>query len=41
MWVKDPEKSVILELHADLRTIQSNKMATGYSLRFPRVLSIR
>ena len=41
VWVKDPEKSVILEVIGDVRTIPTTVYATGRSLRFPRTKRIR
>ncbi len=41
MWIKDPSQSVVLEVHADLRTIPSSTFATKLSLRFPAVHDIR
>eukprot|EP00873_Tetraselmis_striata_P028525 jgi/Tetstr1/448789/TSEL_036023.t1 len=41
VWITDPEKSVVVEIQADLRLIQSKMFASGYSLRFPRIRRIR
>ncbi|KAL6769116.1 LIG4 [Auxenochlorella protothecoides x Auxenochlorella symbiontica] len=41
VWIKDPSQSVVLEVHADLRTIPSSTFATKLSLRFPAVHDIR
>eukprot|EP00884_Botryococcus_braunii_P020215 jgi/Botrbrau1/6878/Bobra.152_2s0034.1 len=41
MWVKDPTKSVVLQIKADVRLIQSINYATHHSLRFPRVERVR
>ncbi len=41
VWVADPEKSIVLEVTGDVRTIPTNEFATGKSLRFPRVKRIR
>ncbi|KAK9803302.1 hypothetical protein WJX72_010348 [[Myrmecia] bisecta] len=41
VWVKDPGKSVVLQIQADVRTITSKVFATSHSLRFPRVDRIR
>ena len=40
-WVADPARSLVLEIHADLRALLSNNYATRYSLRFPAVHAIR
>lgn len=40
-WVEQPEKSVILEITSDIRTIKSEVFATPYSLRFPRTHRVR
>ncbi|EFN52779.1 hypothetical protein CHLNCDRAFT_138400, partial [Chlorella variabilis] len=34
--IRDPLKSVVLEVHADLRLVRSKVYASDYSLRFPR-----
>eukprot|EP00850_Spirogloea_muscicola_P001679 SM000006S19444 [mRNA] locus=s6:741041:749189:- [translate_table: standard] len=41
LWIDQPEKSVILQIKSDIRTIRSEVFATPYSLRFPRVQKIR
>jgi ATP dependent DNA ligase domain/ATP dependent DNA ligase C terminal region len=41
VWVKDPFKSLVFELHADLRLIESVHFASRLSFRFPRIISIR
>ncbi|MCO5581115.1 hypothetical protein L7F22_034991 [Adiantum nelumboides] len=40
-WVEQPEKSVILEITSDIRTIKSEVFAAPYSLRFPRTNRVR
>lgn len=40
-WVDQPEKSVILEITSDIRTIKSEVFAAPYSLRFPRTSRVR
>jgi DNA ligase-4 len=40
VWIRDPRKSIVLTLKADVRLVPSNSFATPYSLRFPRVTSI-
>ncbi|KAH7387035.1 hypothetical protein KP509_16G001500 [Ceratopteris richardii] len=40
-WVEQPEKSFILEITSDIRTIKSEVFAAPYSLRFPRTNRIR
>jgi len=40
-WVRDPDKSVVLEVIGDVRTIPSGSFATETSLRFPRAKRIR
>lgn len=39
-WVSNPERSVVLEVKSDIRTIVSKTFATDYSLRFPRVTKV-
>jgi len=41
VWVSDPEKSIVLEVIGDVRTIATTIYATGRSLRFPRVKRMR
>ncbi|KAL6761676.1 hypothetical protein V8C86DRAFT_3023705 [Haematococcus lacustris] len=41
VWVQDVNKSVVLELRADIRTINSRQFACRHSLRFPRILRWR
>lgn len=36
VWVRDPLASLVVEVHADVRTITTDSFATRYSLRFPR-----
>ncbi|KAI4335354.1 hypothetical protein L6164_014007 [Bauhinia variegata] len=37
VWVESPEKSIILSITSDIRTIESEVFAAPYSLRFPRI----
>ncbi|KAL4853400.1 Dynamin-related protein 5A [Chlorella vulgaris] len=41
VWVTDTEHSVVFEVSGDLRCIRSVMYATGYSLRFPKIVRIR
>ncbi|XP_019417212.1 PREDICTED: DNA ligase 4 isoform X1 [Lupinus angustifolius] len=41
VWVDSPEKSVILSITSDIRTIDSEVFAAPYSLRFPRIDRVR
>ncbi|KAG9449217.1 hypothetical protein H6P81_009182 [Aristolochia fimbriata] len=41
VWVDSPEKSVILSITSDIRTIKSTVFAAPYSLRFPRIDRVR
>ncbi|GAQ80116.1 ATP-dependent DNA ligase [Klebsormidium nitens] len=41
VWVDQPEKSVIMQIKSDIRTIQTEVFATPFSLRFPRCQKIR
>ncbi|KAJ7531081.1 hypothetical protein O6H91_14G031600 [Diphasiastrum complanatum] len=41
VWIDQPDKSVILEITSDIRTIKSDVFASPYSLRFPRVHRVR
>ncbi|MCO5600365.1 hypothetical protein L7F22_054476 [Adiantum nelumboides] len=40
-WVEQPEKSVIVQITSDIRSIRSEYFATPYSLRFPRIHRVR
>lgn len=37
VWVESPERSIILSITSDIRTIKSEVFAAPYSLRFPRI----
>ncbi|XP_010273583.1 PREDICTED: DNA ligase 4 isoform X1 [Nelumbo nucifera] len=41
VWIDSPEKSVILSITSDIRTIRSEVFAAPYSLRFPRIDRVR
>ncbi|XP_057549954.1 DNA ligase 4 [Amaranthus tricolor] len=41
VWVESPEKSVIVSITSDIRTISSEVFAAPYSLRFPRIDRLR
>ncbi|GAV59686.1 DNA_ligase_A_M domain-containing protein/DNA_ligase_A_N domain-containing protein/DNA_ligase_A_C domain-containing protein/PTCB-BRCT domain-containing protein [Cephalotus follicularis] len=41
VWVDSPEKSVILSITSDIRTIRSEVFAAPYGLRFPRIDRVR
>ncbi|CAI0555826.1 unnamed protein product [Linum tenue] len=41
VWIESPEKSVILSITSDIRTIRSEVFAAPYSLRFPRIDRVR
>eukprot|EP00268_Persea_americana_P049947 TRINITY_DN5399_c0_g1_i4.p1 TRINITY_DN5399_c0_g1~~TRINITY_DN5399_c0_g1_i4.p1 ORF type:complete len:1125 (+),score=246.07 TRINITY_DN5399_c0_g1_i4:102-3377(+) len=41
VWIESPEKSVILSITSDIRTIKSAVFAAPYSLRFPRIDRVR
>ncbi|KAI0497035.1 hypothetical protein KFK09_023363 [Dendrobium nobile] len=41
VWVESPDKSVILSITSDIRTIKSEVFAAPYSLRFPRIQRVR
>ncbi|XP_042497376.1 DNA ligase 4 isoform X2 [Macadamia integrifolia] len=41
VWIDSPEKSVILSISSDIRTIRSEVFAAPYSLRFPRIDRVR
>ncbi|KAF5829348.1 hypothetical protein DUNSADRAFT_16208 [Dunaliella salina] len=40
-WIEDPMKSVVLEVHGDVRPIVSKASYTGFTLRFPRITRYR
>ncbi|KAF5194901.1 Dna ligase, partial [Thalictrum thalictroides] len=41
VWIESPEKSIILSITSDIRTIKSEAFAAPYSLRFPRIDRVR
>ncbi|GLT97393.1 hypothetical protein SLE2022_149600 [Rubroshorea leprosula] len=41
VWIESPEKSIILSITSDIRTINSEVFAAPYSLRFPRIDRVR
>ncbi|XP_075509574.1 DNA ligase 4 [Primulina tabacum] len=41
VWVESPEKSIVLSITSDIRTIRSEVFAAPYSLRFPRIDRVR
>ncbi|MCD9646582.1 DNA ligase 4 [Datura stramonium] len=41
VWVESPEKSIIVSITSDIRTIRTEVFAAPYSLRFPRIDRIR
>ncbi|KAL0015445.1 hypothetical protein SO802_002514 [Lithocarpus litseifolius] len=41
VWIDSPEKSIILSITSDIRTIRSEVFAAPYSLRFPRIDRVR
>ncbi|CAH2069661.1 unnamed protein product, partial [Thlaspi arvense] len=41
VWIENPEKSVILSITSDIRTIRSEVFVAPYSLRFPRIDKVR
>ncbi|XP_059286008.1 DNA ligase 4 isoform X2 [Lycium ferocissimum] len=41
VWVESPEKSIIVSITSDIRTIRSEVFAAPYSLRFPRIDRVR
>ncbi|KAF3452747.1 hypothetical protein FNV43_RR03180 [Rhamnella rubrinervis] len=41
VWIDSPEKSIILSITSDIRTISSEVFAAPYSLRFPRIDRVR
>ncbi|KAI3443409.1 hypothetical protein Pfo_000074 [Paulownia fortunei] len=41
VWVESPEKSIIVSITSDIRTIRSEVFAAPYSLRFPRIDRLR
>ncbi|XP_023546648.1 DNA ligase 4 isoform X1 [Cucurbita pepo subsp. pepo] len=41
VWIESPEKSIILSITSDIRTIKSEVFAAPYSLRFPRIQRVR
>ncbi|XP_061352685.1 DNA ligase 4 [Gastrolobium bilobum] len=41
VWIDSPEKSFILSITSDIRTIESEVFAAPYSLRFPRIDRVR
>ncbi|OAE29906.1 hypothetical protein AXG93_773s1460 [Marchantia polymorpha subsp. ruderalis] len=41
VWIDQPDKSVIMEITSDIRTIKTEVFAAPYGLRFPRVNRVR
>ncbi|KAI4376826.1 hypothetical protein MLD38_014541 [Melastoma candidum] len=41
VWVDSPEKSIVVSITSDIRTISSEVFAAPYSLRFPRIDRVR
>ncbi|KAK4265577.1 hypothetical protein QN277_026608 [Acacia crassicarpa] len=41
VWIESPDKSIILSITSDIRTIDSEVFAAPYSLRFPRIDRVR
>jgi DNA ligase-4 len=41
VWIDSPEKSIILSITSDIRTIRSEVFVAPYSLRFPRIDKVR
>ncbi|KAL1555222.1 DNA ligase (ATP) [Salvia divinorum] len=41
VWVESPEKSIIVSITSDIRTVRSEVFAAPYSLRFPRIDRVR
>ncbi|XP_041996130.1 DNA ligase 4-like isoform X1 [Salvia splendens] len=41
VWVESPEKSIIVSITSDIRTIRSEVFTAPYSLRFPRIDRVR
>ncbi|EPS70380.1 hypothetical protein M569_04378, partial [Genlisea aurea] len=41
VWVESPEKSIVVSITSDIRTIRSEVFAAPYSLRFPRIYQVR
>uniref|UniRef100_A0ACD5UTE0 Uncharacterized protein n=1 Tax=Avena sativa TaxID=4498 RepID=A0ACD5UTE0_AVESA len=41
VWIESPDKSVIMSITSDIRTIKSEVFAAPYCLRFPRIQRVR
>ncbi|ONK74982.1 uncharacterized protein A4U43_C03F12090 [Asparagus officinalis] len=41
VWIDSPDKSIILSIMSDIRTIKSGVFVAPYSLRFPRIQCVR
>lgn len=41
VWIESPDKSVIISVTSDIRTIKSEVFAAPYCLRFPRIQQVR
>ncbi|KAL4205377.1 hypothetical protein AMTRI_Chr01g136960 [Amborella trichopoda] len=41
VWIGNPEKSIILSITSDIRTIKTEVFASPYALRFPRIHRVR
>ncbi|XP_042449439.1 DNA ligase 4-like isoform X2 [Zingiber officinale] len=41
VWIESPDKSVILSINSDIRTVKSEVFMAPYGLRFPRITRVR
>ncbi|XP_057979304.1 DNA ligase 4 [Malania oleifera] len=41
VWIDSPDKSIVLSITSDIRTIRSEVFSAPYSLRFPRIDRVR
>ncbi|KAJ3698473.1 hypothetical protein LUZ61_002178 [Rhynchospora tenuis] len=41
VWIESPDKSILVSITSDIRTIKSEVFAAPYSLRFPRIHCVR
>ncbi|KAG6469754.1 hypothetical protein ZIOFF_070685 [Zingiber officinale] len=41
VWIESPDKSVILSINSDIRTVKSEVFMAPYGLRFPRITQVR
>ncbi|URD73865.1 DNA ligase [Musa troglodytarum] len=41
VWIESPDKSIVISITSDIRTVKSEVFAAPYGLRFPRITRVR